>query len=101
MRPTVPRPALPAFAIVLLACASSASPVLAQTPQGAIVSGVASAFVTDAETALSVTVAAGYRFNRAFGLGIELTAAPSIESDERLPLALPARGGRDFLNRET
>ena len=101
MCPTVLRPTLPAFVIVLLACASSATPALAQTSQGAIVSGIASAFVTDSETAVSISVGTGYRFNRAFGLGIEFTAAPSVDSDREFPLALPSRGlPVDFLERE-
>ena len=41
MRPTVLRPLLPAFAIGLLAFAANATPALAQTSQGAIVSGIA------------------------------------------------------------
>ena len=102
MCPTVLRPTLPAFVIVLLACASSATPALAQTSQGAIVSGIASAFVTDSETAVSISVGTGYRFNRAFGLGIEFTAAPSVDSDQEFPLALPSRGlPVDFLERES
>jgi opacity protein-like surface antigen len=101
MRPTVFRPVLPAFVVVLLACAASATPALAQTSQGAIVSGIASAFVTDSNTAVSISVGTGYRFNRAFGLGIEFTAAPSVDSDGGLPLAVPSRAlPVNFLERD-
>jgi opacity protein-like surface antigen len=102
MRPTVLRPLLPAFAIGLLAFAANATPALAQTSQGAIVSGIASAFVTDSETSVSISVGTGYRFNRAFGLGIEFTAAPSVESDRGLPFTASSRAlPVDFPERES
>ena len=102
MRLTVLRPVLPTFVIVVLASASSATPALAQTSEGAIVSGIASAFVTDSNTAVSISVGTGYRFNRVFGLGIEFTAAPSVDSDRGLPFAVQSRAlPVDFLERES
>jgi opacity protein-like surface antigen len=62
-------------------CASTTS---AQSTSGAIVGGTVGAAVVDSNTDLSTTISAGYRFNRAFGLGVELAMMPS------LPQSLPA-----------
>ena len=59
-------------------CASTAS---AQSTSGAIVGGTVGAAVVDSNTDLSATISAGYRFNRAFGLGVELAMVPSLPRD--------------------
>ena len=53
----------------------------AQSTSGAIVGGTVGAAIVDSNTDLSATVSAGYRFNRAFGLGVELTMVPSLPRD--------------------
>jgi opacity protein-like surface antigen len=68
------------MALVLLG-ALYAGPAYAQPAQGAIVSGAVGAMAIDSTTSFSFSVAAGYRFNRAFGLGVEITSAPSLDSD--------------------
>ena len=55
-----------------------------------MVSGIVGAMVMDSTTDVSYSVAAGYRFNRAFGLGVELTAAPSLGRDLSRPFIYPA-----------
>src|SRR5262245_55964066 len=78
------RPRLSILVLVALAYLSTASLLSAQTSQpsqGAIVSGTIGAFAMDSETALSFSVGTAYRFNRSFGLGIEFTSAPSVESE--------------------
>jgi opacity protein-like surface antigen len=54
--------------------------VNARAQSGAIVGGTAGVAVVDSKSDLSLTLAAGYRFNRAFGLGVELTVMPSLPS---------------------
>ncbi len=61
--------------VVVWLCASSG---YAQSSAGAIVGGTVGAAVVDSNTDISITAAAGYRFNRAFGLGVELTLMPSL-----------------------
>ncbi len=46
----------------------------AQTDHGALVSGLVSASVTENDTAPTVSGFVGYRFNRALGLGVELSS---------------------------
>ena len=69
------------FAATLFAVGVLAGPVSAQTTQGAIVSGAISAVAVDSNTSLAIAASAGYRFNRAMGLTIELTYVPSLESE--------------------
>jgi opacity protein-like surface antigen len=57
----------------------------AQTSSGPIVSGTVGAVAIDSTTDFAFSVAAGYRFNRAFGLGIELTSVPDMSSEYRYP----------------
>jgi opacity protein-like surface antigen len=80
--------------VVLLACLSSAGPAFAQSAEGPIVSGTIGSTAIESETALSFSVAAGYRFNSAFGLGVEFVSAPSIDADE--DLLLPVGRPVDF-----
>ena len=68
-----------AFSVILLSwMCCAATTASAQPTQGAIVSGDISAFAVDSNTDLSFSVMAGYRFNRVFGLGVEVTAVPSL-----------------------
>jgi len=78
--------ALCALIVAALGTALTAAPVLAQTSTGAIVSGSVSAAVIETGTSPSVSASAGYRFNRSFGLGVELVWAPSMEPDSRNPI---------------
>lgn len=55
-----------------------ASTGAAQSTSGAVVGGTISAAVVDSNTDLSATISGGYRFNRAFGLGVELAVVPSL-----------------------
>jgi opacity protein-like surface antigen len=50
----------------------------AQTASGALVSGAVGVALVDSRSDINVTASAGYRFNRAFGLGVELTMMPSL-----------------------
>src|SRR5688572_13283920 len=67
---------------VLAAC-----PAWAQPAQGPIASGIVGATVVDSNANVSFTASAGYRFNSAMGLGIELTFVPTLEPD--LPFGIP------------
>jgi opacity protein-like surface antigen len=84
-----------AFAIVLSLACCTATPAHAQPTQGVIVSGEISAFALDSNTDLSFSLFAGYRFNRVFGLGVEVTAVPSLSPASSSPYwplrALPFR----------
>jgi hypothetical protein len=55
--------------------------VSAQTDHGALVSGQAAVAVTGWTTAPAISAFIGYRFNRAMGIGVEITSAPSLEPD--------------------
>jgi opacity protein-like surface antigen len=66
------------IAILLLLFSLLASRVVAQSTSGAIVGGTVGVAVADSQNDLDVTASAGYRFNRAFGLGVELTMIPSL-----------------------
>jgi len=68
--------ALTLFSLAPLGLAASAS---AQPQSGPIVSGLAAAAVVDDATEASFSGSVGYRFNRAFGLGIEVTYVPTLE----------------------
>ena len=65
----------------LIAALTFAPSVHAQPQQGAIVSGVVGAAAVQSNTDVVISVAAGYRFNRVFGLGLELTSVPSLSID--------------------
>jgi opacity protein-like surface antigen len=69
---------LRSIAALLMLFSLCASTGAAQSTSGAIVGGTVGVAVVDSNTDLSVTASAGYRFNRAFGLGVELTAVPSL-----------------------
>jgi opacity protein-like surface antigen len=58
---------------------------------GPIVSGSVAAAIVNDSTNVSFAGSAGYRFNRAFGLGAELTSIPGIEDRNRdvVPLIYP------------
>ena len=62
---------LAAVAICALACCPS--PAESQTPAGPIVIGSVAAAAANGGAKVSVAGSAGYRFNRAFGMGVELT----------------------------
>jgi opacity protein-like surface antigen len=66
---------------VLALCVMTGPPAWAQPAQGPIVSGIVGAMAVDSRTDFSFSIAAGYRFNRAFGMGIELTSAPASDSN--------------------
>jgi opacity protein-like surface antigen len=66
-----------AASLFLVFCVSAVS-ARAQSSSGAIVGGTAGVAMVDSNTDFSLTAAAGYRFNRAFGLGVELTVTPSL-----------------------
>jgi opacity protein-like surface antigen len=71
----------PVITVSLLVCASLFSaPAFAQGPPGAIVGGEFSAFASESNTDLSFSLMAGYRFNRVFGMGVEVTAVPSLSA---------------------
>lgn len=57
----------------------------AQPQEGAVVSAVVGVAAVNSGTDVVVAVSAGYRFNRVFGLGIELTSVPSLSSDFQFP----------------
>src|SRR5262245_34353760 len=69
---------LRSIAILLMLFSLCASDGLAQPTSGAIVGGTVGVAFVDSESDLNVTASAGYRFNRAFGLGVELTMMPSL-----------------------
>jgi len=69
-----------ALVILFSLCAANG---FAQSNSGAIVGGTAGVAVVESNADVSITASAGYRFNRAFGLGAELTLMPS------LPRSLP------------
>jgi Outer membrane protein beta-barrel domain len=71
--------------VVLALCLATlvslvSSPVRAQPNAGAIVSGSIAAAVTQDATNVSFAGAAGYRFNRVIGLGVELTSIPKLNT---------------------
>ena len=59
----------------------------AQSSAGAIVGATAGVALVDSESSISATVSGGYRFNRAFGLGVELVIMPSLP--QNLPSYYP------------
>jgi hypothetical protein len=63
-------------ALLILTTTGSAA---AQTDHGPLVSGIVSATAVNGETSPSFSGFAGYRFNRAFGLGVEITSIRSVE----------------------
>ena len=93
---TSPSPVRSIQALLALLLLSTAVPAMAQSPQGAIVSGSVGATAVDSQTAWSFSAAGGYRFNRTFGMGLEFSQAPSIDSDDNvfLPIGRPV----DFLD---
>lgn len=89
------------FGAALVATGVIAGPASAQTAQGAIVSGVISAVAVDSNTSLAIAAAAGYRFNRAMALTIELTYVPSLESEPDFGIPIPLiRGISQFRNHD-
>src|SRR5262245_22589329 len=74
--------------LVGLVVLATARPVRAQSTEGAIVSATLGATAMQSETALSFSVAGGYRLNRTFGLGVEFVSVPEIGSDDDIFLAL-------------
>jgi len=75
-------------ALVLGGVVLVARTVLAQPAAGPIVSGSVAAAIGNDSTNVSFAGFAGYRFNRAFGLGAELTWIPGIERRDDYPIAL-------------
>ena len=67
----------------------------AQPATGAIAGGTVGVAAIDSSTDLSVSGSAGYRFNRVFGLGIELTSVPTLSGDSNvyLPYRAEDNGG--------
>lgn len=84
-------PALLALCILVVTSTAWARPA-----QGAIVSGVVGATVLDSSTNLSFVAAAGYRFNSAFGLGIELAFVPTLEPEQPFGIPLPVYGSINY-----
>lgn len=77
--------------IVALALMASVTPARAQ---GVVVSGQAAAAVSQDITSPALSASVAYRFNRAFGLGVELTHMPDLAGDLR------TRGRFDALTME-
>jgi len=75
-------------ALVLAVAVLAARTALAQPAAGPIVSGSVAAAIGNDSTNVSFAGFAGYRFNRAFGLGAELTWIPGIEQRDDYPIAL-------------
>jgi len=75
-----------AASAVVFALAATAS---AQPAEGAIVSGSIGATVLNSETNLSFAASAGYRFNRAMALVLEIGVAPSTESRNSFGIPVP------------
>lgn len=85
-----------AMCLVLASMVLAAARVSAQTAGGALVSGSIAATVLESEVQPSVQGFIGYRFNRALGIGVELTWLPSADRDLPRPLRawhLPAPYG--------
>jgi opacity protein-like surface antigen len=75
---------------LLIAALTFSANVYAQPQEGAIVSGMVGAVAANSDTDVAISVSAGYRFNRVFGLGVELTSVPSLSSDLTfLPIYAP------------
>jgi opacity protein-like surface antigen len=72
---------------VLALCVMTASPLWAQPALGPIVSGAVSGIAIDENAGLAFSGAAGYRFNRAFGMGVEILSMPSLEIGRPGPLS--------------
>ncbi len=83
-----------ALALAGLVALSVGAASLPAEAQGVIVSGQASAAVSQDITSPALAASVSYRFNRSFGLGVELTHMPDLAGD------LPARGRFDALTLE-
>jgi opacity protein-like surface antigen len=87
--------------LAAIAAGLVAADAAAQPAGGAIVSGTAGVVAIGSGTDVSVSGAAGYRFNRAFGLGIEVTAAPTLSRHVPVPLRSAIGSVRDASGRLT
>lgn len=74
--------------LALCAALMCASPLAAQTNQGAIVSATVGAAALNSSTNLAIAGAGGFRFNRAMAITVEFSLVPDVESEERFPLPI-------------
>ena len=65
----------------VLAMLAIARPTSVAAGQGATVGGVVAATSMESRTEVSVAVATGYRVNRVFGFGVEVTSVPALKPD--------------------
>ena len=72
---------------MLAICVLTACPAWAQSAQGPIFTGIVGAMVADAETNVSLSASAGYRFNSVMGLGVEFTFVPTLQSERPFAIA--------------
>jgi opacity protein-like surface antigen len=73
-----------AFAALL--CVST--PATAAASEGPLAAVAVSATTIESGTSTALSASAGYQFNSVFGLGVELTFVPSLNSDTPLPVDL-------------
>jgi opacity protein-like surface antigen len=81
---------VPTFCAALVATTLLTRSASAQTAQGAIVSTAIGAAAIDSNTSVAIAASAGYRFNRAMGLTVELTYVPSLDSESDFGIPVPA-----------
>jgi len=71
----------PRLVVVGLASLVAARPMVAHADQGATVSAVVAATTINSRTETSVAGAIGYRMDRFFGIGVEVTSIPTVKPD--------------------
>jgi opacity protein-like surface antigen len=88
------RTSILALVLAIAGGATSASPAYAQSAAGPLASVAVAATNIGDGTSVAISGAAAYRFNRVLGLGVEVTAVPTLTAEPPdLPVILDAPAG--------